>query len=371
MKHNKLVILFIVTVLVVVVAIMMNHQRAPATSFQEEFLFPGLLDNVNDISLIKILKQDKTLTLLQQNNQWVLEEADHYPADFARIRSTVLAIAEMTVLAEKTSKAENYARLGVEQPTTENNSALVSLQGNAETTLASLIVGNARHSKSADDKPGLYVRLPESEQALLVEGKLDISVDAKDWLQLELFNIDADRIKEIQIVHANDDTVRLTRENGSDDFILEDLVQGREMQPAAIISRMGTMLENVSAENVRKSVDPYAEQKSTTSIQTFDGLIINIASAKVDDNNYATFNFSVGDIPAQGANDEGEEAEQSTNEKLDPLAEAARLNELMPGWTYIIPDFKYELFTRTKESLSKDIEETEALASEDEVSTSE
>jgi len=358
MKNKKLLVLLVTTVLVIVFAVMMNRQRAPATSLQQAFLFPGLLEEVNNISVIKISKQDKTLTLSQQNNQWVLEEADNYPADFARIRTTALAIAEMTVLAEKTSKAERYERLGVEQPSVDNDAALLSLHNNTGTSLASLIIGNNRHSKAAEDKPGLYVRLADAQQALLVEGKLDISVEANDWLQLELFNIDANRVKEIKIVHADGDTLKLKRESGTDDFSLENLAAGKEMQPAVIISRMGTMLEDVSAENVRKSVDPYAAQKSTASIQTFNGLIINISSAQVDDNNYSTFNFSVADIPVQVAELESEAIVETANEKLNPVTEASRLNELMSDWTYIMPDFKYQLFTRKKGSLSKDIEKT-------------
>jgi hypothetical protein len=261
-------------------------------------------------------------------------------------------------LAEKTSKAERYERLGVEQPSADNDAALLSLHNNTGTSLASLIIGNNRHSKAAEDKPGLYVRLADAQQALLVEGKLDISVEANDWLQLELFNIDANRVKEIQIVHADGDTLKLKRESGTDDFSLENLAAGKEMQPAVIISRMGTMLEDVSAENVRKSVDPYAAQKSTASIQTFNGLIINISSAQVDDNNYSTFNFSVADIPVQVAELESEATVETANEKLNPVTEASRLNELMSDWTYIMPDFKYQLFTRKKGSLSKDIEKT-------------
>jgi hypothetical protein len=359
MKNNNLLLLSVITILVVVAAVMVNRQRAPETSFEKAFLIPGLLDKVNDVSIIKISKQDKSLTLLQHDSQWVLADADNYSADFGKIRETVLAVAEMTILAEKTSKAENYERLGIEQPSAENNSALIVLQDNSDSSLASLIVGNTRHSKSAEAKPGLYVRLKESEQALLVEGSLDISVEVKDWLQLELFSIDADRVKEIQIVHENEDTVMLKRELSTDDFNLEDLAEGKEMQPAAIISRMGTMLENVSAENVRKSLDPYAAKKSTTRIQTFDGLIINIANAHVDDNHYSTFDFSVGAFTAQLPEEEGEKTEESEIEKADPVAEAANLNKIMSGWTYIMPSFKYELFTRNKGYLSKDIEKTE------------
>ena len=195
MKSNKLKIFALITIVVIVAAIMMNRHRAPTTSVQKQLLFPGLLEKVNDVSSLSLTKQKQSLTLSQIDTKWGIEQADNYPADFGKIRETVIAVAELMILAEKTSNADLYKRLGVEEPSIDGaGSQLLSLHDADGNSLAKLIVGNARHSKSSEDKPGLYVRLPDTQTALLVEGRLDVSVDVTNWFKRELFSINANRI---------------------------------------------------------------------------------------------------------------------------------------------------------------------------------
>ena len=212
MKSSKLLILALITIAVIIAATMMSRHRAPTTTMEKQLLFPELLKKVNDVSTIELMNQDTSLSLLKHDDLWVIRQADNYPADFGKIRGTVIAVAELMILAEKTSTADRYEQLGVETPSADGaDSLLLSLFDDDGKALARLIVGKPRHSKSAKDKPGLYIRLPDAQPALLVEGRLDINADVKDWFKRELFSINAARIKSIQITHAHDSTVDLYR----------------------------------------------------------------------------------------------------------------------------------------------------------------
>ena len=366
MKSNKLIIFTIVTIAVILAATMMSRHRAPTSAVEKQLLFPGLADKVNNVGSIGLTKQEKSLTLVLQDKQWVIQEADNYPANFGKVRATVIAIAELLVLAEKTSNAELYKKLGVEEPSATNADSLqLSLLDTSGNSLAALIVGNPRHSKSAEDKPGLYVRLANAQAALLVEGRLDVSAEVRDWFERSLFSIDANRIKHIHIAHADGSTVTLSRKADIDDFTLQDLPAGKEMQSNVIISRMGTLLEDVAVDNVMQADKLAGTEQTTATIHTFDGLLITIVSAVVGEDNYATFSFAADDSMSTAAEEQSEkEATTTASDKPGPAQEAASLNKLMSGWAYAIPSFKFELFTRKLEQLSKDAGTTDESSDE-------
>ncbi len=355
MKSNKLIILSLVTIVVVLAATMMSRHRAPSTSLQKQPLFPDLLEKVNDIASVSLSKQGKTLTLVREDKQWLIQQSDNYPANFGKIRETVIAVAELRILAEKTGNPKRYKRLGVEDPATEGaSSLLLSLFDTGGDALASLIVGKPRHSKSAGDKPGLYVRLPDTQTALLVEGRLDVSATAMDWFERNLFSIHADRIKHIHIAHADGSSVDLGRENSVDDFTVDNLPAGMEMQSNVVISRMGTMLENIFVDNVINADKLTGIEQTVTTVRTFDGLIVSIVSAEIDGVNYSGFGFSVDEKALPPPADENTEEEATASSgKPDPVEEANTLNKTLSGWAYAIPEFKYELFTRKLEQLSR------------------
>ena len=356
MKSNKLLLLAVVTLLALLAAFFMSKHRAPTTSLETQTLFPELLERVNEIKTIELAKHNRKLSLAELNGTWVISNADNYPADFGKVKSTLLELAELEILANKTRNAERYERLGVEDPFTDGaNSLLLSVKDGGSNILASLIVGKARHSKAAEDKAGLYVRLPEQDQALLVEGKLDVSANVSDWFTRELFNIGSSRIKQVEILHSDGSSVNLSREQDIDNLAVMNIPEGKEAQSDVIITRMGTLLEDIFVDNVIKAEKLDSAEQTIARVETFDGLTVTITSARLDETNYSSFEFSAKEAASESdSEDEGKETSR--------LEEAAELNRRLQGWAFAIPDFKFELFTRTLDSLTRTIEakETEA-----------
>jgi hypothetical protein len=354
MKSNKLILFAVVTIAVVVAATMMSQSRAPTTSVEKTTLFPTLLENVNNVSSIGLIKQDQALTLSQVESMWGIEQADNYPANFGKIRETVIAVANLAILAEKTTNADLYKKLGVEDPAGDSATSLqLSLFDKEGNSLASLIVGNARRSKSSQDKDGLYVRLPNTKTALLVEGNLDISADVKDWFKRELFSINASRVKNINISQVDASSAELSRNDNVDDFVVSNVPVDMEMQSNIIISRMGTILEDIFVDNVIAAEKLTNTEQITANIHTFDGLMATIITANIDGVDYSSFSFSIDEHADNQPKEANEDSEQSRTNKSDPAEEAQRLNAELSGWAYAIPSFKSELFTRKSEDLVK------------------
>ena len=181
--NNKYIIVTALTLIVVIAAVIVSQQRAPQTSMEKTRLFPELTGKINDVSELVIHDGQTTLTVHRVSEKWSIADADDYPALVDKVKQTVLAVSDLQVVAEKTNNPDLYKRLGVEDPDSLGaTSHLLTLTADGD-ELATLIAGETRRSKSASSAPGLYVRIPGQQQALLVEGRLTVSTDIIQWIQ--------------------------------------------------------------------------------------------------------------------------------------------------------------------------------------------
>lgn len=380
-RSNKLLFLALVTLVAVVAAVITARNNAPTTTRAREIMFPELKDKINDISRIKIQGSKDSLTLLKDGGSWVVQEADNYLALFSKIKQTVIAVADLKFNSAKTRNPELYSKLGVEDPDKEDSeSKLLNLYDAQNQLLASIIVGKQRLSNAASARPGLYIRLPGQAQAILVDGDLDVSTKASEWIEVELMNISPDRIREMNVSQSSGNDYQLSRIESSGDLVLADIPAGKEVQSAYVLNRMEEVLENIRIDNVKSITGfDFPEELTEVSIKTFDGLTATIHSAVVDETNYAKFDFSyvepqqaeeeddkdaaanssedVADEDATANSSESAADEDATTDKLEEVAkEVERLKQKTSGWVYVIPNYKFELFSRKLDDLIKDIE---------------
>ena len=113
------------------------------------------------------------------------------------------------------------------------------------------IVGKNRLSRAASESHGLYVRLPNQKQALLVEANLEASVKVADWIDRNLTNIEPARISKIFIDHGDKQNVTLERVAGKKDLVLENVPQGKQARTDYTLTRMEGILEDLRIDNVR------------------------------------------------------------------------------------------------------------------------
>lgn len=367
MKTNKLLPLFVITVIVVAVAIFTTHSKMPATEKQKPLLFPEFKTVINKVSKITVKRGNETLTVINEGDKWKIREADGYPALFSKVKQTAVAISDMKVISKKTENPALYSKLGVGDPASENaESSLLTLSDAAGKPLVSLIVGKDRMSSAASDSHGLYVRLPDRKQALLVESNLQASVRVADWIDRDLVNISPDRISSINIVHADGLDVTLNRAGGEKDLVLENVPEGKRARSDYTLKRMESILENVQVDNVTAAANlKFPGTAVTATVSTTDGLSAVITSATAQDKHYATFTFQY-KAPEKtsdaGDNTGGDDAKAKDDSKkaTDVAKQVAELSAKTAGWAYQIPDYKFDTFTRTLNDLVEDIPEEES-----------
>lgn len=371
MQSRKLIIFGTITAMALAAAVVVTHLRAPASQAEKALLFPELRARTNEVGEIHVVGHDRSVTLARQGNNWTISEADGYPALAGRVRDTVLGVAQLRKLADKTSNAKMFKRLGVEDVTEPgSNSVLLQMKDNKGTDLAALIVGRARGSSSRAESPALYVRLPGAANALLVEGQLDVSTDLGKWFSRDLFDITPDRVRSLEIVHADGSRVQLARAMPGGDLVLADVPRGREAQSSVVLSRMGTVLETFFLEGARAAGNVNLPPDAPVmTVRTFEGIVATLVSGKVDDKPMTRISFAFEEPPADAASapteaenpaapaPEGADAGATPApmpEPKDYRAEAGKYNALVQDWVFQVPQFKFELLTRRLDDLVRE-----------------
>ena len=361
-RHITIVVL---TVIVVVAAVFVSQQRAPQTSREKTALFPELAEQVNDVSELVVRDAGATLAVRRVSDNWSIAEGDNYPALVDKVKQAVLAVSDLRVIAEKTDNPDLYKRLGVEDPDSKGaTSHLLTLANNGD-VLAELVVGKTRRSKSAAGAPGLYVRIPDRQQALLVEGRLSVSADIIDWIKRDIIDIEGDRVNAVRLRPADGTEVILNRDEPADDLALQDIPEGKEQVSEYLIGRMASVLENIYVEGVKKedNVD-FSRPDSVIGVTTFDGLTADIEVVKSGEDTFARFSFAAqetGMVGGETVDERPAETGAEEETELTPEQEAETLNSLVQGWAYRLSASKADLYIQTLSDLVQDPapEETE------------
>lgn len=373
-RSGKLLFLTVVAVLVLIAAVFSSQRKEAMPELERTMLFPAFRDAVNEAGTISLRSDGRTLTIARNADQWLIAEADNYPADRAKIRKLLLEVADLKLIEEKTSNPDRYATLGVQDPNADQTeSTALEIKDAKGGQQISLIVGKRQMSGAAGGNPGRYVRLAGKEQALLVTGPLDVPADVASWLVAELLNIDTARVREVRIEHPDGGKVELNAaDNG--DMVLANLPAGKEPKAPTVLNRMKDILQNIRIEDVmRGDAAMLPAPHTVATIGTVDGLVARVESGAIKDTAWISFNFEYDPAIADAAqaaktadkakDDKAKDAKKDAKEDaaavpdeptLDVKKEAVELQAKTAGWLFKLPDYQLELLTRTLDTLSQD-----------------
>jgi len=279
----------------------------------------GILNSVTEIRLSK--GDGSKTTLKKGNNDWSVGERE-YPADSGKVRKLLLDLAALNVVEEKTSIAQNYPALGVEDPTSDKATG-TRVDAVTPSKTYSLIIG-----KSAGAKSG-YVRVASAPQSLLAAPLISVDADPRHWLDKAVMDIGQERVKEFAVKPAEGPGYTASRPNkDTSDFAVADIPKGRKLSSPTAADPIAGSLGSVSLDDVQKAAAPGAVH---TVFTTFDGLKIDVAGRKDGSKTLVTF----------------------TPTSTDPAteAEAKTLEARLKGWEFEIPGYKYDGIFRPLEEL--------------------
>jgi hypothetical protein len=324
---RRVLLLAIAAVLVVTIAAYVSWERREDRATATHSVLPGLDEGVNAVTEVRLSKSDGTrVTLRKRASDWMVAERD-YRADSGRIRKLLLDLAALEVVEEKTSSAENYPQLGVEDVEAPKGAGML-VEVISPKQSYTLIVGKPAGTK------GSYVRVPKTEQSLLVQPQLNLDPDAKRWIDRTLLDIPQDRIREVSIHPPEGPEYTVTRAaKDQTDFAVSGIPKGRALSSPSAANSAASALATLMLDDVRRvpkePTDPRAQL--TAKFTTFDGLTLEVAGRKEGERHFL--------------------AASAESTARETAAEADSLNARLAGWEFEVPAYKYDAIFRPLEEL--------------------
>lgn len=374
-----------------------DASRSATLEQQGQRLLPDLSKRVNDVAEIQVRRGEHTVTLLRRDNRWLIAERGNFPADAGKIRALLLGVADLTIVESKTSNAELLSQLGLEDPAASGaQSTLITLKDAQGNALAAVVIGKDRPGKGSLDRTERYARRAESNQAWLVEGRINVDKRPPDWVSKTLTNLDNQRVKQVKIEHADGKEVLLLAKQSADsaDFQIIEPKTDKPLKAPFEINALANTFAHLSFEDVKPvaEVDFTKEPLYVATLETFDGLTLTLRTARVGEQTYGRLQAqgtapaaadtqtvqtpSTDDEPAAAdpsAAASGESAPSQITPSaespaqtppVDTAKEAADLNARFADWAFQLPPHQAEgLGKRLKDLLEEPAETTTPPAS--------
>ncbi|MDX1605770.1 MAG: DUF4340 domain-containing protein [Candidatus Competibacterales bacterium] len=367
MNAKTLIILLILTAAAVWGVFELQQRTSPPVrSLEARTLYPGLQDQLNEVTAVRVFAAGDTLAaaLQRSDDGWVVTSAHDYPADLATLRAQLLALAQARVIESKTDDPARYPQLGV-QDLEGGDAPGVRIEVDGPEPAPRLIVGEEATSGVGQ----VYVRPQGEARSLLVEGNIDPPREARNWLRQPIVDIPGDTVQQVTIRHADGETLTLVRESREQTNLTpESLPPERELDYASVANPVGSALAGLQLESVRPAAELPPDQRvslAKADFLTFDGRHLRAELFEIDGQRYLTLaagfdaeqhqRFAVTE-EAAGENTDESGPEAETEES--PAEAIAALDQRLQGWAYTVSDYEFDNLTRRLEDLLKPPEES-------------
>lgn len=361
MNSRRLLTLSIAALLAIALGVWLATRQTSTGDGERALLYPELSKQLDAVQAVRIFKAGdaRAVELTKADDAWVVSERSGYAADATKLRNLLRSLAEAKVIEEKTSNAENYKSLGVED-VKDAAAAGVRIEISGAPTAVNLIVG-----KSGTGGGSQYVRRANEPQSWLVGAAIDASATPEAWLRKDVIDVSADRIQSASVATGEHKPYTAAKKTRADaDFVVTDLPKGKKPRTPSVANSLATALAGVTLSDAQPA-SSFADSPPTAraTYKTFDGLIVELQGRQRADKRYielkASYDaalaeqFKLATEPAKPADDKAAppDAKPAATEKKDVAAEAQTINARAAGWAYEIPSYKYEQIFKTVEEL--------------------
>lgn len=296
--------------------------------------------NAADVSKITLQQGEKKIEIAREGGAWVVASRDNYAALDERVRELVRRVVDAEIVEEKTSNAELYARLGVEDATKEGaKGTLVSLAKADGTSVASVIVGNRQEAANWDsEKAATFVRPADGAKSYLVRSTFNLAMEPVDWMKREVLAFGSDRFWKIAVAHPDGDRVLIERSAPTAAPVLMNKPEGREIASEDKPRQTLEALASVSLDDVRAASGVDFANAVTAVYTTYQGITFNVRVAQMDGKTWVNFAVAYDKNNAAPLVDG---AAAPTEETVAAIAkEASELHARLSPWAYQLPDWK-------------------------------
>jgi hypothetical protein len=296
MMQKRLIALLLITVLVLAGGLYLSQHQvdAPETAGASGPLIPELDGKLNEVSALKITAPNTVVIaeLARHDEGWVVVGKSGYPADMTRVREYLIKLGEAALREAKTSKPDNYGRLGVSDLNLADAKGTgVELSGLAKPV--SLIVGIS----SGGGTPGTFVRRAGEAQSYLVSGDLVPEKEPGNWLAKNILDVPAAQVKSV-LITAPDGAVLAAEKADPNAFnyTVKNLPKGAQLSSESAANLLAGVLASLALEDVVSADSIPVDPKPWKAVYTtYDGLVVETTLWDQLDKSHARFNVRVDD----------------------------------------------------------------------------
>ncbi len=336
MKLDKIAGILMLTLFIGLGAFYFSDQASDKVSDQDggTIFLPGLMAKINQVAQIELTDKNGLTHLVSQKDRWVVQEKSGYDAEFSKIKTLLLGLAELKTIEPKTAKPENYGRLGVQDAGEpgEVDSKQIRLLDKAGNVLYTLIIGKSKPSRTSAAQSAFYVRQLGEAKSWLVSGRIEIAATQTDWLDTQIIDIAPSRIQSIEIQRPDHGVLKISKTAiTNENFAVESLPVNARLKSNSAVNTVANMLQNLTFEDVLSRGTFQANEADITRVvvETFDGLQLTAKLLDKEEKHYLWFDLK----------------NNSENEKV--AKESKILNAKFPLWVYEIQSFKADMFKKT------------------------
>ena len=298
MTRARFMLLLVAALAAICGAFYLSSQRNLQSDTRGAALFPTLAPELNTVTEVGILKGGATpvVTLHKTGERWSVAQRADYPADVAKLRRLLRAIADAKIVEEKTSVTANYPVIGVEDPTKAGASG-VEVDVLAQDGKHSLIVG----------KPigeGTFARRVGENKSYTVEPAISVEPEPRAWIDTQLLDIASSSIQGVEFKPRTGAGYTLHRIKPKEDgFALDKAPAGRSTLDAKALAPSASTLSGLTIEDVGAAKDLDFSQASQAIFTLEDGAVVTLTGIAAGDKRWIEVQSSKDAALAQKAKD--------------------------------------------------------------------
>jgi len=346
MTQNTIKILATTIVALALAALALQNLNQGSTQ-SSDLLLPDFRATANNVTQIDLewAADDSRLTLTRSDDNWTLAQRNNYAVDIALVRQLIVALADATIVEEKTSNSELYTRLGVADVSAGGRGTSVNIE-DSDGNSFSLLLGDQAQGRYR------YARVSGQETSYLINQNPDIPEQAGDWLVKDILDIGAGDVQQVSIAHSDGEVISAEKSSRDQtDFVVLDIPENRELSYATVANGIAGALRSLTLDDVRPTTP--GAPAVTTRFQTWSGATVVATLTEEGDQTWIEFAVTETEAISDAAS-EGPEAE--TDGAENPI-DVDMLNARLSGWQYQVASNKKNLLSRRWEDILKSIDD--------------
>lgn len=354
MRSKSLITLLVLAILLVGAAVSLTRKnQAPPPADIGRLLLPDL--PLNDVVRVEVAGAAATTTVERVDGRWVVREKDGYPANFDRLRQTLIRLTELKIGDVVRGGAEARAANGLGRPGADQPDTLtVTFADAGGRTLAGLILGKVHMRKMPSDgspygggdmPDGRFVAPLTGDGAYRVKDALsELVSDPMPWIDTQLVSVEEGQLKRITIAGPGRDPLVLERDAADVLALVGPLADDEEPNPNAL-SSIRNALAYLNFQNVARAMPETAapsDSDETFTAEARDGRVFHVALGDAGDTGTRRVRLAVTyTAPATPSEDTNTTAETV-------MKDVEKLHAQLSPWVFMVPTYKTDAMATTR-----------------------